>query len=203
MFFNTQLKYGVMVSPLFGLCIDDDSELFNLSAEEIGNFILDSKTTVKYLYDIEIINNSFAGGRQPLISCVYMEDENERLFLAFRRIDENPYSKNGLRERCNDAMAEYRSYLIDLASRRNPHNALRRKIIVRDKSTCQYCGIDATNRIHIDHVFPYHLGGKTEPKNLVVSCSACNLRKSGKTLHEVGMKLRKSPRRENSKGLHQ
>lgn len=57
---------------------------------------------------------------------------------------------------------------------------LRRKIMVRDNYTCQYCGKYMPDEVglHIDHIIPVSKGGKTIPSNLQVLCSKCNGNKS-------------------------
>ena len=56
---------------------------------------------------------------------------------------------------------------------------LRQEVIDRDGHVCQYCGASVYGKnLHIDHVYPYSMGGKTIIDNLVVSCSECNRAKS-------------------------
>jgi 5-methylcytosine-specific restriction endonuclease McrA len=61
---------------------------------------------------------------------------------------------------------------------------LRAAIIQRDGHRCRYCGMHGEAERgpdgepwHIDHVYPLGRGGKTTPRNLVLSCAACNLEK--------------------------
>lgn len=60
----------------------------------------------------------------------------------------------------------------------------RREIIARDFSCCRYCGKhvsgDAGDRVYIDHVIPWVLGGQTVLDNGVVACSTCNSSKGAK-----------------------
>ncbi|HEV2471295.1 MAG TPA: HNH endonuclease [Chthonomonadales bacterium] len=70
----------------------------------------------------------------------------------------------------------------------------RRTIFARDNYTCQYCGSTAKD-LTIDHVVPKRHGGKASWDNLVCCCRKCNMRKSDKLAHQVGMKLVRSPRR--------
>jgi len=70
----------------------------------------------------------------------------------------------------------------------------RRNILLRDKSTCQYCskrvtGKDAT----MDHVLPSSRGGKSSWENIVTACCKCNNKKDNRTPKEAGMKLLKEP----------
>ena len=57
------------------------------------------------------------------------------------------------------------------------------KILMRDRFTCQYCGLDGTASLHnalmmtVDFVIPRALRGKKDPRNLVAACRACNLLK--------------------------
>ena len=68
----------------------------------------------------------------------------------------------------------------------------RKKVLVRDNYTCQYCG--SKEDITIDHVLPRSRGGKSTFLNCVASCKECNIhRKQDKTPEECGMKLRKTP----------
>ena len=70
----------------------------------------------------------------------------------------------------------------------------RRTIFARDNYTCQYCG-STTKDLTIDHVIPKHAGGPATWDNLVTCCRRCNIKKSDKLAHQVGMKLCRPPRR--------
>jgi 5-methylcytosine-specific restriction endonuclease McrA len=85
-----------------------------------------------------------------------------------------------------------------LEYRRIPHQtrALSRKnILLRDRSTCQYCG-DAlpAGELTLDHVIPRSRGGQSSWENLVAACHDCNRRKADQLPHEAGMKLLREPR---------
>lgn len=86
-----------------------------------------------------------------------------------------------------------------LEYRRIPHQtrALSRKnILLRDRNTCQYCGIVLTaGELTLDHVMPRSRGGKSTWENLVACCHPCNRRKGSQLLHELtDMKLLREPR---------
>jgi len=68
----------------------------------------------------------------------------------------------------------------------------KREIFRRDDHTCQYCG-SRTSRLTVDHVLPRHRGGEHSWGNLVTACSACNLRKGGRSLEEARMRLLHHP----------
>ena len=60
---------------------------------------------------------------------------------------------------------------------------LRRLVISRAESRCEYCllsqvGQEAT--FHIDHVIPESQRGKTEQDNLALACVSCSLRKEAR-----------------------
>ena len=83
--------------------------------------------------------------------------------------------------------------LVYLIKRPRPKVRLsRREIFLRDKHTCQYCGIK-TKDLTIDHVIPRHKGGRHTWENLVSACKSCNHRKGGKTLEEAKMSLYRFP----------
>ena len=68
----------------------------------------------------------------------------------------------------------------------------KREVFRRDDHTCQYCGARAS-RLTLDHVVPRHRGGEHGWTNLVTACSACNLKKGGRTLKEARMRLLRLP----------
>lgn len=70
----------------------------------------------------------------------------------------------------------------------------RRTIFARDNYTCQYCG-STTKDLTIDHVVPKRAGGGASWENLVTCCRKCNMKKSDKLAHQVGMRLARPPRR--------
>jgi 5-methylcytosine-specific restriction endonuclease McrA len=85
-----------------------------------------------------------------------------------------------------------------LEYRRIPHQtrALSRKnILLRDRNTCQYCGVVlAASELTLDHVIPRSRGGASTWENLVACCHPCNRKKSNQLAHEAGMRLLREPR---------
>ena len=57
---------------------------------------------------------------------------------------------------------------------------LRMTILRRDGSRCQMCGASAADgaTLHIDHIIPVSLDGRTAVENLQTLCAACNMGKS-------------------------
>ena len=76
------------------------------------------------------------------------------------------------------------------------HRSLSRKnILLRDHSTCQYCGKQAPpSELTLDHVHPRSRGGESTWDNLVACCKRCNHRKGSRTPEEAGMHLVRRPR---------
>src|SRR5947209_4603766 len=86
-----------------------------------------------------------------------------------------------------------------LEYRRIPHQtrALSRKnILLRDRNTCQYCGVVLpSSELTLDHVIPRSRGGNSTWENLVACCHACNRKKADRLLHELDdMQLQREPR---------
>ena len=86
-----------------------------------------------------------------------------------------------------------------LEYRRIPHQtrALSRKnILLRDRNTCQYCGVILPSaELTLDHVIPRSRGGLSTWENLVAACHGCNRRKGNHLLNELEhMKLHREPR---------
>src|SRR6516162_10063448 len=85
-----------------------------------------------------------------------------------------------------------------LEYRRIPHQtrALSRKnILLRDRNTCQYCGVVlASGDLTLDHVVPRSRGGSSTWENLVACCHPCNRQKGNQLPGEAGMKLLREPR---------
>jgi 5-methylcytosine-specific restriction endonuclease McrA len=65
----------------------------------------------------------------------------------------------------------------------------KKRLFIRDKSCCCYCGKIITKRsdITIDHVIPSSRGGKTTWENCVTACKKCNSFKSNKTPEEANL----------------
>jgi 5-methylcytosine-specific restriction endonuclease McrA len=71
----------------------------------------------------------------------------------------------------------------------------RQNLYVRDRGKCQYCGTPFEHKeLTYDHVIPRSKGGQTEWTNVVTCCTACNLKKGGRTPEEAGMSLIRKPR---------
>ena len=71
----------------------------------------------------------------------------------------------------------------------------RRNLLLRDDSTCQYCGYSGpAAELTVDHVVPMSRGGAGDQwENLVVACKRCNWRKANHLPDEVGLRLRRAP----------
>lgn len=71
----------------------------------------------------------------------------------------------------------------------------RRNILLRDRHTCQYCGVAfPASQLTLDHVRPRSRGGDGSWENLVTSCGRCNTRKGDRTPDEARMPLLRAPR---------
>ena len=85
-----------------------------------------------------------------------------------------------------------------LEYRRIPHQsrALSRKnILLRDRNTCQYCGVVLpASELTLDHIVPRSRGGLSTWENLVACCGECNRRKGNSMPQECGMRPKKEPR---------
>lgn len=58
---------------------------------------------------------------------------------------------------------------------------IREEVLARDGRRCTYhFHLGKLEEFHLDHSVPRDMGGENSYENLVVSCPACNLRKSGK-----------------------
>jgi 5-methylcytosine-specific restriction endonuclease McrA len=53
-------------------------------------------------------------------------------------------------------------------------------LLKAQRRRCAWCSEPLGRRWHIDHVMPLSRGGEHAPRNLVVACPTCNVRKSAK-----------------------
>ncbi len=69
-------------------------------------------------------------------------------------------------------------------------------VFLRDRFTCQYCGVRFPSQdLTFDHVVPRSRGGLTTWQNVVTACAPCNLRKGNKMPHSPESTPRIPPRR--------
>jgi 5-methylcytosine-specific restriction endonuclease McrA len=71
----------------------------------------------------------------------------------------------------------------------------KRNVLIRDKFTCQYCGVVSGQKMTIDHVVPTSKGGLNTWENTVACCGPCNAKKDDQSLKVSGMTLKKLPRK--------
>ena len=72
----------------------------------------------------------------------------------------------------------------------------RANVFKRDSYRCQYCFKSSKEaNLTLDHVIPKSRGGLFEWTNIVSACVGCNQRKGCQLLHEIDMKLLRTPRR--------
>lgn len=56
-------------------------------------------------------------------------------------------------------------------------------VLRRDDFRCRFCeGKPGNDRLHVDHLIPWSLGGSDHPDNLTTACDRCNIGKSARTL---------------------
>ncbi|MCB9555294.1 MAG: HNH endonuclease [Deltaproteobacteria bacterium] len=83
-----------------------------------------------------------------------------------------------------------------LCARQHVVKFSRQNVLARDRFRCQYCGErKPIGELTFDHVLPRSRGGRTEWRNIVIACLACNSRKANRTPEEAGMRLRCRPAR--------
>jgi len=63
----------------------------------------------------------------------------------------------------------------------------RQYILERDNHKCVYCGTKK-EPFQLDHIIPQSKGGLDNTNNLVCACKTCNLKKSDKSLKDLGWK---------------
>lgn len=64
-------------------------------------------------------------------------------------------------------------------------------VIERDGLRCSYCGRKLSfHDLHLDHIYPRSLGGKSHIDNLVASCRKCNEMKGCMTVERFVEKQR-------------
>lgn len=73
--------------------------------------------------------------------------------------------------------------------------------MVRDRYTCQYCGIKGyqaggTAKLEIDHKIPRAAGGTDNLDNLITACQACNSGKSDGIIEDNKIIFRKRNKKE-------
>jgi 5-methylcytosine-specific restriction endonuclease McrA len=74
----------------------------------------------------------------------------------------------------------------------------RSNIFIRDKNSCQYCGVQFPKaQLTLDHVVPSVQNGPKTWQNIVTACKPCNQRKGGRTPREAGMVLINEPKQPN------
>lgn len=76
------------------------------------------------------------------------------------------------------AHQETRAFKMKL-ERSKMNASLRYKVLIRDKKTCQICGMGSDDGaiLHVDHIIPVAKGGLTTLTNLRTLCDRCNLGK--------------------------
>ena len=78
---------------------------------------------------------------------------------------------------------------------RQNRSVSRKGILLRDGSSCQYCGARLpAGSLTLDHVVPRSRRGLSTWENLVACCFACNNKKGDRTPQEAGMMLARQPR---------
>src|SRR5438445_3733412 len=71
----------------------------------------------------------------------------------------------------------------------------RKNILLRDHSTCQYCGRQyPPAELTLDHVLPRSRGAESAWDNVVACCKRCTHRKVVRPPEAAGMKLFRRPR---------
>ena len=71
--------------------------------------------------------------------------------------------------------ADYKTNELVKIRRMSITESLRNKVMLKCNNQCVKCF--STERLEVDHILPFSLGGKTEIDNLQILCKTCNLKK--------------------------
>jgi 5-methylcytosine-specific restriction endonuclease McrA len=82
-------------------------------------------------------------------------------------------------------------YFIARRKRRVPFT--KKSVLLRDRYTCAYCGVQGDDTMTVDHVTPRAQRGISTWTNTVTCCAPCNSRKGNRTPHQAQMTLRFKP----------
>lgn len=108
---------------------------------------------------------------------------NKALHAFVDRINEDMKQDDGIKTEI-ETVKETPKNKLDERDRRDIKLGLRYTVLSRDRFKCLICGESpATSidcRLHVDHIYPFSKGGKTEISNLRTLCEKCNLGKSAK-----------------------
>lgn len=174
------------------ICILADADELKIPATDLHRIIIRARSLTQYASDAEDIARSGCTNKSYIFTGIdlgYIEES------IFERSKTNPFLSAKEKAWVQSVWCEYMEKLAKAEFRRVSNKTIRHQVIKRDMGKCRYCGIELGKKeIHIDHVVPYSLGGKTEISNLVTSCKSCNLRKSGRTPEQAGMVLLEEPK---------
>jgi len=173
------------------ICIPEKSDIWTQPFNWLKSVLDETKTLLPYAKELRNIDISLGLDLEESF-CVKHNTicQVEKVLSELKNVEHNPLADKGLRQLTRNILKQYTQYQAKKVLQRNTPSTIRRKVILRDNSTCRYCGKKLEKKeIHIDHVIPYSLGGRTEADNLVVACIKCNLKKSGLTLKEANINI--------------
>ena len=120
------------------------------------------------------------------------EMKNVEWELLYNEFGKNRYNPTELEKRISVLMADddvtskkgIYEYLLSgrekVLSIRAFTDTQKRTAYEKQNHTCSICGKSFDlDKMHADHIIPWHAGGKTVPENLQMLCRDCNLKKSG------------------------
>jgi hypothetical protein len=174
--------YGITIVAGLGggISIPDDADFWKLSDSEkirVINMAREYRPMADDAMKISRVIESW--GRQKNHGFGY--GEKVRILSLIENAKDNPFLDEYEKDRANE-ITEFYPKTMDMIRDNHVTPLLRMFIIDRDGYYCHYCGNELEiSDIHIDHVFPRSLGGRTHPDNLVVSCKSCNWKKGAKT----------------------
>jgi hypothetical protein len=91
--------------------------------------------------------------------------------------------RSGLTEMKQIRQAQSTATFLHQQERNRMSASLRYRVLSRDNNTCQSCGATPQTHgvsLHVDHIVPVSMGGKTVMSNLQTLCAHCNLGKSNR-----------------------
>jgi len=191
---------GIKISSLsfegegYQIMIPENSSFWKLPADQKIDALQKAREAGIYVEDIECINNWFDNFPNGIEKDGEIKAFFERIsgneVTVLHRVANNPFISEQIKAEISDLFEKYKDILAAEHLKRAPDRNLRSEIIERDFFSCRYCGRQLEkSEIHIDHIVPYSLGGKTEIDNLAVACFTCNIKKAGRTPEAAGMLL--------------